>query len=448
MPTSEELKRLPLCSLVALATRCALRSRSLFTLPNNHPNLQKYSQDLDIAIKSAEDILVNGKGDDSQEFIKIAIAAQDAADVAKKVNFFHASQAAQSAALAAAAARAAATNFGSSNDIFFEAFNTAKSTGADFNQSLSLNRGNHTIRYTLGAITTTQNALNLIGLSSILNDYKKLVEISKGTYIDLGQSIDIGDFGPLGPLWPKSKPIFYTVEDTHPFFDEIVQFHVSTLTFIPLILWPIIESKLGKSKVKSTNPNRYDAQVKDRIHDINIMLSRLPQSQVFTDSLCDEELIFDPRGAVVQLLDSNIKLPYLIFALQPIDPQFKESNNSILNNNLLNRSLETFSCYLLGGAFENKQKTIKSRYGKNLIDWPLELQFFYHLRNGCFHRNKFNITKDKHGKDKIQTSNPPKWHTYIMPSDAEMNHKGKAINDWFRLPHVLPFLHDIGKLLS
>ena len=70
--------------------------------------------------------------------------------------------------------------------------------------------------------------------------------------------------------------------------------------------------------------------------------------------------------------------------------------------------------------------------------WPPEVQFFQHLRNGCFHGNRFDIWPNK-----IDPSNPPAWHTYVIPTEADVNGQ-KVINGFFRLPHFLPFLYDMG----
>lgn len=108
--------------------------------------------------------------------------------------------------------------------------------------------------------------------------------------------------------------------------------------------------------------------------------------------------------------------------------------------------LTSLCCYLIGGAYERSQADIKSRHGEDPSHWPVEIQFFRHLRNGCFHNNVFSI-RPYQGKPQIDTSNPPMWHTYTMLSDTAMN-GNIVVNGFFRLPHFLPLMHDLSKIIS
>ena len=105
---------------------------------------------------------------------------------------------------------------------------------------------------------------------------------------------------------------------------------------------------------------------------------------------------------------------------------------------------ETTFCYLVGGAFERHNHGLKTKYGAISL-WPVPLQFFRHLRNGCFHSNRFNILQYK-GKDQIDPCKPPKWHSFVMASDAAMNGK-KTLgeNGFISASHILPLLYDMSQ---
>lgn len=45
-----------------------------------------------------------------------------------------------------------------------------------------------------------------------------------------------------------------------------------------------------------------------------------------------------------------------------------------------------------GHAFERIRSDIEATFGKTRNSWPRTLDFAYHIRNGCFHGNAFNIT--------------------------------------------------------
>ena len=109
------------------------------------------------------------------------------------------------------------------------------------------------------------------------------------------------------------------------------------------------------------------------------------------------------------------------------------------------RRFEMLTAYVVAGAFERSRSDIGSRYGTDPSLWPAELQFFRHLRNGCFHGNHFNIVPFR-GRPQIDSANPPRWHTFLMHSDASMNGK-KVVGGFFHMHQVIPFLDDIGRLI-
>ena len=109
-------------------------------------------------------------------------------------------------------------------------------------------------------------------------------------------------------------------------------------------------------------------------------------------------------------------------------------------------SLKFVTASLLGGAFERKKSVIETKFGSNTGRWPPELQFFYHIRNGCFHGNTFNIPPKRKGSPRIDPTNPPKWHLYTMPSDTVMNSQA-VVGGFFPHNQLLPFFHHIGNML-
>jgi len=109
-------------------------------------------------------------------------------------------------------------------------------------------------------------------------------------------------------------------------------------------------------------------------------------------------------------------------------------------------SLKFVTASLLGGAFERKKSVIETKFGSNTGHWPPELQFFYHIRNGCFHGNTFNIPPKRKGSPRIDPTNPPKWHLYTMPSDKVMNSQA-VVGGFFPHNQLLPFLHRIGNMI-
>ena len=111
---------------------------------------------------------------------------------------------------------------------------------------------------------------------------------------------------------------------------------------------------------------------------------------------------------------------------------------------------ETLTAYLVGGAFERNKVLFAKNYGPNRQNWDPALQFFRHLRNGCFHSNEFNITLlrrgGRKGQPQIDPVHPPSWGSYVMPSDSAMNGQ-KVVGGFFPVPMVFPFLDEMGRFV-
>src|SRR3954447_8415321 len=69
--TTEDLKKLPLRAIVALAARCSRRVEQLVTLPDEHPDHERCSSAVRNALKTAEDFA----RDSPQESREIVIPA-------------------------------------------------------------------------------------------------------------------------------------------------------------------------------------------------------------------------------------------------------------------------------------------------------------------------------------------------------------------------------------
>lgn len=98
--------------------------------------------------------------------------------------------------------------------------------------------------------------------------------------------------------------------------------------------------------------------------------------------------------------------------------------------------------HLIGGAFESVHQKIKTTHGPDFRSWPAELQFFRHIRHGCFHRNEFSIS----GHMPIDVTAPPRWHTYSMPDPAAMN-GNQVVGGFFPRNQILPFLFNMGNII-
>ena len=99
----------------------------------------------------------------------------------------------------------------------------------------------------------------------------------------------------------------------------------------------------------------------------------------------------------------------------PADGQSSDTGADLLS------SLVILTANLIGGSFEKAKDDIYARYGRDFLNWPPDLQFFRHLRNGCFHGNRFNIRNRHDGTPSIDPNNPPRWSRYEMPNQGAIN---------------------------
>lgn len=440
-PTEEELKLLPLRALVAHAARCARRAEALYLLPSGHPDTEGNRRAIHEAIQFAEDFASGGVIDIMPAFLA-AKRAERAAEAAKAVpDAIHSMFSAYSACYAAWAAHVAATELTSSSVLGIRAFEIAQEVGkqkgkgageARAQQFLVPTRGSYTARFVATSCVCAANA-SPMAIGEIWNDYQKLLSLDLGTYPELGNPIDPSVDGLLGPFWPDGAPQWYAVDQNHPFYDEILQFFVSTITLTGLLQASLIDkaTRKGDSVIIEETPTGKQ---------LSIPLPN-PRAPVFMDTSHSQEMFEFSPAATVEYLFGNAGRPtQLLFAIRPSPTRL--ADESTIGGQLeahVGAFLETLVCYLVGGGYERYKDRFKARYGKDFKKWHPELQFFRHLRNGCFHGNVFTINPNS-----IVGSNRPTWHTYRIPSENAVN-GDKVMDGFFRTLHVVPLLHDMGR---
>jgi len=97
--------------------------------------------------------------------------------------------------------------------------------------------------------------------------------------------------------------------------------------------------------------------------------------------------------------------------------QSKQLGGHHLPGNIVHQAAQVAA----GSAYETIKDKVEAAYGRDPVSWPKVVEYFRHIRNGCFHNNRFNIQAPRGRTSSINTSNPPKWRTSIMLDDASMN---------------------------
>lgn len=74
----------------------------------------------------------------------------------------------------------------------------------------------------------------------------------------------------------------------------------------------------------------------------------------------------------------------------------------------------------IGSAYERVNSAIRIRYGRDVWKWPRELEYFRHVRNGCFHGNTFDLRPARLRSTAIDPLNPPSWRTSSLQDDTSV----------------------------
>jgi len=246
-------------------------------------------------------------------------------------------------------------------------------------------------------------------------------------------------------------------DDAHPFFDEAVQFTVLTASTFAVGLHAECDRTIGMlgDGINELHSQLDAGNTKARLSfNEPLQVPDYPHQIIWREPGFTDECILKLNDGLGKYLVGNGPKPReLEIVFQQIPPSDHAGVDSLypptpagyeaIDRPIHTSLFETAFCYLVGGAFERHHDNLKAKYAAVSL-WPVPLQFFRHLRNGCFHSNRFDIRQFK-GKDQIDPCKPPKWHTFVMPSDAAMNGK-KTLgeNGFISATHILPLLYDMG----
>lgn len=194
--TAEDLKKLPLRAIVALAARCARRVENLALLPDDHPGAADCRQRVQQTLQMAEDFARGLHRPGGESLLRQLQECQQAA-AGDEVR-----QDALAAVIQAAFAATTARNVLDirSEPVERHPLGPAPEPGplanlADVTADVAA----------LCAFTAAVDAADALGYSDTfiqgaLRDYRTVLDLHLGAYPDSGQPIDPGPEGPLGPV--------------------------------------------------------------------------------------------------------------------------------------------------------------------------------------------------------------------------------------------------------
>ncbi|MCU0981117.1 MAG: hypothetical protein MUF25_18360 [Pirellulaceae bacterium] len=192
LPTTDDLKKLPLGAIVACAVRCARRVQPLYDRAAGTAELEKHKADIEWAISLAETFCLSHE---------VGAAAYDAAYAARDAAT--AVDAKDAARAASAAARAAAYAFDIPKSAVYDhsVYATRVAVEAADAAQAAARAADHAAARAADGTGAAQAAAKA--------DFDRLLTLNQGTYPKLGDPIDPTENGPLGPLWPGGPPKWF-----------------------------------------------------------------------------------------------------------------------------------------------------------------------------------------------------------------------------------------------
>ena len=101
----------------------------------------------------------------------------------------------------------------------------------------------------------------------------------------------------------------------------------------------------------------------------------------------------------------------------------------------------------VGSAYESVKDVMEGAYGRDPAKWPKIIEYFRHVRNGCFHRNEFNILAPRGKASAIDHANPPQWRHSVMTDDVSMNTR-QVFGDFLDVGDCPVLLGDVASQLD
>lgn len=234
--------------------------------------------------------------------------------------------------------------------------------------------------------------------------------------------------------------------DTHPYYEEIFEFSSMVVANLSLLMHAAATNSIRELAgfVKTMIETRKtDVEIKINDHPMMecIPLASASSNEVVT--LHKTDVLFAYLAGLKQ--EKPKEIVYSIEANgenKEAEKQNSEESRVHLEGADPTKRFELLTAYIVGGSYERYKSHFQTKYGNDSSRWHPELQFFRHLRNGCFHSNVFNITPYR-GNPQIDPANPPTWKNYVMTSDSDMNGK-KVLGGFFHLPQIIPFLDSMN----
>lgn len=231
----------------------------------------------------------------------------------------------------------------------------------------------------------------------------------------------------------------YIIDGTHPFFREILVHYSAVLGFAAMI-------NLGRSR--------------DAVKQLEGIVNRerrIPNNFTFpldmppvvrgAGFVCDSVLL--NAQAIIEAIQGSAPI---VIRYEDADPTAPAVSSSIPQPYSLHVKSPPGLHYLaaqvsVGSAYESVKDNIERAYGCDPVSWPKVIEYFRHVRNGCFHHNSFSVRPHRGKSTAIDPANPPQWRSSTMTDDAFMNTRD-VFGDFLEVGDCPILLGDVAKRMQ
>lgn len=237
-------------------------------------------------------------------------------------------------------------------------------------------------------------------------------------------------------------PVFKT---THPYFEEALQFQLLLIGEASALKLRMVEERMEGLVTSMNALHRFRSLSFDPVQ---MDRPGVPPKFTMMDERVPEVITIYNCDTAYRYMSGQADKPNRVRFSRRRNPsgQPEPPRNVTMRSPDRPENLVLVIAALIGSAYEKSSDEIIRRNTSYFLTWSPQLQYFRHMRNGCFHGNRFDIRPLRNGAEPIDVNAPPTWHLYTMPDRATLNGT-TVVGGHFNQMDFLPFLYDMGNMI-
>ncbi len=208
----------------------------------------------------------------------------------------------------------------------------------------------------------------------------------------------------------------YIFDTEHPFFREIMVYTTAVLSMMSLL-------NLGRIREAIEQLKEMGVSRSGNIH--SFTFPPHTQDSIRTAGRVVDSILLNARDITLAIQGSTPVFCIRYEDTEATPPLSRNQSNQlgVPSYQIPGGVLHLAAQVVAGSAYETIKDKIEAAYGRDPVSWPKVIEYFRHVRNGCFHNNRFNVQPPRGKLWGIDVGNPPRWRTSIMPDDASINNR-------------------------